>query len=372
MSQEKNDLLDENEGAPDDSNDARFLMSGIHHARQETGNVLAEQRVFVGDSEFGGRKDTKTLLSYATADKEDHMHDIRESLARQADDMNNNLDRLSRGEKAETVLGKGWKNAFVSREGIENGTVVLHCGCMDERVPDTDGGLKIGTAGSGILMTRFDDTRFQGKSAKEIYAFLADPTSGDGNFAALVSSLKAMQAKGAKIVVSDHGGCGAAGMFCARFEGKNLDPAKAAKAAATRLQRALGLSGGAKHTDYGGDADIPMNGDSHVHDAHCLVIDATGRFRADAVKDTLRGLKLSGITMLPDADSEEQNGYLRTELAAGTGIIAGAHGVGIKEAPIVVILDPADPKSRDTVERRYQLSSLRGRKIHYVTAPSEA
>ncbi len=346
------------------------LHAGIRGVRVHTGNVLEQndQRVFIGDGEFGKRKDAKPLHWDETADREGDMHDTRELLAHRAEKMNNNLDRLSQRKDAVSVLGEGWNAAFPSREEIENGTVVLHCGCMDERVPDTEGGLKIGTAGSGILMTRFDDPRFEGKKAEDIYAFLADPASGDGNFAALVSSLRAMQAKGATINVSDHGGCGAAGMFCARFEGKDLDPAKAARAAATRLQRALGLQGMPSHTDYG-DADIPMNGDPHVHDAHCLIIDATGRFRADAVKDTLRGLKLSGMTMLPDAESDEQNGYLRTELAAGTGIIAGSHGVGLKNAPIVVILDPADPRSRETVQKRYDLAAQGDRRIHYVTAP---
>ncbi len=293
----------------------------------------------------------------------------REELHTQALAMNANLDRLHKGATPEEVFGKEWNEAFVSQEDIDSGKVTLHCGCMDERVPDMENGLKIGTAGSGILMTNFGHPRFQTDDVEEIYEFLADPESGDANFWAFIQSLKEQQKAGATIVVSDHAGCGAAVIFCDRFPEKKLDAAICAKKAALRLKRALGLAGEPLHSGYDKE-DLPkMNRDPVNHDAHCLVIDTTNRFRADTVNEKLRGLKLSGISFLKDANNEEQNGYLRVEVEKGSEIIAGIHGTGIKDAPLLVITDPADPNSKKTAEERYALSRHEGRKIYFIEAP---
>lgn len=285
--------------------------------------------------------------------------------------MNENLNRLAHGVSSEEVFGNEWKDAFASTEEIASGKTVIHCGCMDERVPDAEGGLKIGTAGAGILMTQFDHPRFKSDDPEEIYAFLADPESGNAVFLAFVQSLKEQQAQGAKIVVSDHGGCGAAGLFCVRFKHVKLDPARCAKAAALRLHRALGLPGEPLHCDYG-EADIPMNGDEHFHDAHCAIIDTTGRLRADVLRKKLRGLKHSSISFLKDSKNEEQNTYLRDELAIGLQkIIGGDHGVGLLDAPILVITDPSDPSSREKAVERCALADEKQRKIYFVDAPEE-
>lgn len=285
--------------------------------------------------------------------------------------MNENLDRLAHGAALEEVFGDEWQDAFAATYAIVSGKIVLHCGCVDERVPDTEGGLKIGTAGAGILMTQFDHSRFRSDDPEEIYAFLADPESGNAVFRAFVQSLKEQQAQGAKIVVSDHGGCGAAGVFCVWFKRVKLDPARCAKAAALRLHRALGLPGEPLHGDYG-EANIPMNGDEHIHDAHCAIIDMTGRFRADVLRNKLRGLKHSGAAFLKDSNDNGQNAYLREELSIGLQKIIGEdHGVGLLDAPILVITDPSDPSSREKAVERFALADEKQRKIYFAKAPDE-
>lgn len=307
----------------------------------------------------------ESLLHIEGALADDAQTSIRKEFAAKAAAMNENLDRLASGTTPAEVFGEEWNHAFVDPEAVRTGTVVLHCGCMDERVPDTDGGLKVGTAGSGILMTRFDDPICKGNDPEAMYEFLASPKSGNSVFQAFVASLRKT---GGTCKVSDHGGCGAAKLFCAALEGKGLNPDRAAKAAAVRLNRALGLGDHPLHSNFG-ESDIAMNGNADVHDAHCLIIDATGHFRADAVSSTLRGLKLSGAPLLTEADNEEQNGYLRTELDRGSEIIAGPHGVGIKAPPVLVVLDPRKPESRWVIEKRYHFNRLGDRKIYFAEAP---
>ncbi len=328
--------------------------------------------VFVGDEDFGGRRQKKALPGHHHTDTQGRMTHtaiVRTDLRKEADAMNVNLERLA-VETPEAVFGKEWNEAFATRKEIESGEIVLHCGCMDERVPDA-GGLKLGTAGSGVLMTNLDAEEFKTSDTEAIYAFLSDPRSGDANFSAMVASIKSMLGENGKVKVSDHGGCGAAGICTKLFKdrhGIELDAKRVAKAGAARLHSALGLPGAALHTDYE-SGDIPMDGDPHTHDAHGLLIDTTGRMRLDGLGKKLRMLKLSGISLLKDADDEVQNGYLQTELSAGTGIIAGDHGVGLENSPILVVLDPSVPNARRIVESRYDLAAQKGRAIYFVESP---
>ena len=105
-----------------------------------------------------------------------------------------------------------------------------------------------------------------------------------------------------------------------------------------------------------------MNGDAEIHDAYCLVIDATGRINLDTLG--IRGLHLSTTTLVSGDGADD---YLQTEVGAGLGIIAGHHGVGLQDAPVLLVGDP-DGESADDLEGRLG-PILAGRTVIKITAP---
>lgn len=266
-------------------------------------------------------------------------------------------------ETPEHVFTTAWPLAFASKEYLKAGLAPVHIGCMDEGVPAPEGGVKIGVAGSGVLMTDLD--ALEGMNAEQIYAWLEDPESGDATFRAFVAQIQSQYPDLSNMTVSEHEGCGAVGIFCdmvkAKYPTLVLERTRVATAAAKRLHTALGLKGGHQRVGFG-EQGIRMKREPDIHDAYVEVIDGTGRF--DPSKLDMRALLLSGARFLPETDT-----YLGAEVAAGHGIIKGGHGLGI-DAPVLVIGDPDNPAcSAEMLQRRYA-SKLNGRRVIVVTAPS--
>ncbi len=279
----------------------------------------------------------------------------------------------------EKVFGNSLKQSFVDSEKLANGEAKICVGCMDERVPSPEGGMKLGVAGSGVLMTKIPEPdQLRSMTGEQIYAYLEDVTSGDENFWKLVASLQEKIAGGADITVSSHEGCGAVGIFCGNLEKAlaeagnplTLDRQRVADAAAARLHAALKLSGSHRKANFSKKADIPMDGDHHMHDAFAMVLDFSGRnngqltVRIGKRTQPLRSLFISG-RFSPDWE------YLKMEVKAGLGILAGGHAAGIEEAPVLIIADPSHPEFTGSAVIQNLGDSLGTAKALVVNAPSE-
>lgn len=234
---------------------------------------------------------------------------------------------------AEQVI-PGFSTAFLTDKELMSGKVTVCVCCMDERVP----GPKIGVAGAAVLMTDISSIQEKVKtmSDEEIYAWLSDPASGDKDFRSYVAHLLKL---GWKYSVADHAGCGAVGIFCAKFKeltGHTLKPERVAAAAAKRLHIALGLEGEHQTADYS-KKKINMDGHPEIHDGYCVIIDGTGRLNTANLP--VRGLLISAR----HAPSIE---YFRVEAGAAKGILSGSHGLGnsLPRVPYLLIGDPDNPK----------------------------
>jgi hypothetical protein len=304
----------------------------------------------VAGSAFATPKEASAYPVYGYDD--DHGHNpLQQKVQREMQPQLNKLMQLQY-EKPEAVFGNSVKAATYSPEALKQGKVHILIGCMDERVPDPEDGVKIGVAGAGILMTHIPKRENVTKwTEDQIYAYLADPLSGDDNFKKFVAGVDPLHKTNAQIECCDHELCGAAGLFAKQFEeetGKKIDPKKAGAAAALRLHRALKLKGKPKTAGFKA-GEVRMNGSDKIHDAVGMAVLGHDRLTLSKVKvdeKPLRVLLVNGL----HAPSIE---YLQTEVRVGSqDIIGSSHGIGNKHTPILLFGGTeSDERSADDLKK---------------------
>lgn len=227
------------------------------------------------------------------------------------------LRRLETGESLAEIYG--WAAV---QEAFRNDLELVVC-CMDERVQVGPGQKKVAIAGSGILLSTDQLTRF----------------------------VTAMRHAGRVVRVTSHEGCGACAMFC---ESKGFPVQRAEKEGqdfAARLTDRLNLPPAALgRCGYPRNGkpqpDFPMEGNPHFHHARNIVVDWTGRFRPMALPFPA-SFELSA-RHYPDS------AQVLTELRAAVGIAFGGHGFGAeryhgdgKKLLVTIVHDPAHPTDAD-------------------------
>lgn len=221
------------------------------------------------------------------------------------------------GVGAGKSLAEVYGNAAV-REAFRDGLDLVIC-CMDERVQVGLGQKKVAIAGSGILLSADQLTRF----------------------------VAALRHAGRVVRVTSHEGCGACAMFC---ESKGFPVQRAEKEGqdfAVRLTDQLNLPpaalGRCGYPQSGKQQpDFPMEGDPHFHHARNIVVDWTGRFRPTALPFPV-SFELS-------AKHYPDSAQVLAELRAAVGIAFGGHGFGAERYQgegnkllMTVVHDPAHP-----------------------------
>ena len=190
--------------------------------------------------------------------------------------------------------------------------------CIDEGVSLGDASAtEVAIAGSGVFLPEAEITQF------------ASTIRGRGL---------------AITTVTYHDVCGAAGLYAAE---RGMNTFDAARQAAQRLMKALGLRGEPTRVGYDGAA-IPMKRDPHFHHNVAIVVDGTGRINLPAL-GMPASLQLSG-RYYPTPDR------LRREVAlAETITFDPAGGLGERftpDRPLLLVL-VSDESSQD-----WNLSSL--------------
>lgn len=313
----------------------------------DTGYTLAPDAHEQGGDLSGPEEDaTKTRVNYRV----DPQSELQAATFRGVRAAHDAL--VDGAEHPESVLS-GYDSSFISPDALARKESKVCIGCMDERVPSPDGGMKVGVAGSGVLMTDMPRLDLRSVTAEQIYAYIESQESGDANFKKFVATMLRKKQEGWDIETSDHEGCGAVGIFGDALEETlksagnpiKLDRKEVAARAAKRLHAALGLEGRNRSAAFAEGSDIEMDGHPEIHDAFAMVIDLSGRNSgrikvkvptADGPEEhDLRALFVSG-RYSPAWD------YLAVEVEKGREIIRGKHGVGI-DPPIVTIGAADDP-----------------------------
>lgn len=276
------------------------------------------------------------------------------------------------------TFGESYEKSFIPAEALKEAACVC-IGCMDGRVPSPENGMKLGVAGSGVLMTKMPHAELlKTMTASAFCEYLSDAISGDERFLTFVRTLHSTFSSPEHLTVSDHEGCGAVDYFCAIAEAAfkeagnplSLPRKQVGRAAAKRLHTILSLQGEPQSAGYAEDNDIQMNGMPEIHDEFAIVIDLTGRYNGGLALEMPNSNEAKPLrALLLTARYSPSWEYLEAEIRKGREIIAGAYGIGI-DPPVLIIGATDDPSfSADTVKENLA-DALDGTTVLTMTEPN--